>query len=65
MWSVLTYDFDKKVSKEQCLKNSIIKTNPGSIVVFHDSLKSEVKSVICASIVLKHFTEEGYIFKVL
>jgi len=65
MWSVLTYDFDKKVSKEQCLRNSIVKTKPGSIVVFHDSLKSEVNLLYALPLFLKHFTEKGYSFKVL
>jgi len=40
MWDVLSYDFDKNTSKEKCLHNVISHTKPGSIVVFHDSLKA-------------------------
>ena len=40
MWSVLTYDFSKKLSPEQCLNNALTGLKPGSIVVFHDSEKS-------------------------
>ena len=65
MWSVLTYDFDKKVGKEQCLKNSIIKTQPGSIVVFHDSLKSAENLLYALPLFLKHFTDNGFVFRPL
>jgi peptidoglycan/xylan/chitin deacetylase (PgdA/CDA1 family) len=40
MWSVLSRDFDKQLSPEECLKNVVSNSKPGSIVVFHDSLKS-------------------------
>lgn len=65
MWSVLTYDFDKKVTKEQCLKNSIINTKPGSVVVFHDSFKSANNMLFALPFFLKHFIEDGYKFEVL
>ena len=63
MWTVLSYDFDKNVSREQCLKNSIIKTQPGSIVVFHDSMKSANNLLYALPLFLKHFTDEGFVFK--
>ena len=65
MWSVLTYDYSKKVNKEQCLKNSIIKTKPGSIIVFHDSLKSADNMLYALPLFLKHFTDKGFVFKLL
>ncbi len=65
MWTVLTYDFDKKVSKKQCLKNSITATKPGSIVVFHDSIKSANNLVYTLPLFLKHFYENGFVFKAL
>ncbi len=65
MWSVLTCDFDKKVSKKQCLKNSISGTKSGSIVVFHDSLKSANNLFYALPLFLKHFNEQGFIFKSL
>jgi peptidoglycan/xylan/chitin deacetylase (PgdA/CDA1 family) len=40
MWDVLSYDFSSDVSPERCLKNVIENTRPGSIVVFHDSVKA-------------------------
>lgn len=43
MWDVLSADFDKNISKEKCLENVLNNIQEGSIVVFHDSLKSEEK----------------------
>ena len=40
MWDVLSADFDNQISPENCLKNVIKNTQPGSIIVFHDSVKS-------------------------
>jgi peptidoglycan-N-acetylglucosamine deacetylase len=65
MWSILTYDFDKRVSKKKCLKNSIIATKPGSIIVFHDSLKSASNLNYALPLFLKHFSEDGFVFKSL
>jgi peptidoglycan/xylan/chitin deacetylase (PgdA/CDA1 family) len=41
MWDIISADFDTRISKEQCLQNVIKRMQPGSIVVFHDSLKVE------------------------
>ena len=40
MWDVLSADFDTKISKEQCLDNVLSNVKPGSIIVFHDSVKA-------------------------
>ena len=40
MWDVLSADFDTTLSKEQCLDNVLSKVKPGSIIVFHDSIKA-------------------------
>ena len=42
MWDVLSGDFDESISNEQCLKNVMENTVPGSIIVFHDSEKAFV-----------------------
>jgi peptidoglycan/xylan/chitin deacetylase (PgdA/CDA1 family) len=62
MWDVLSGDFDTNISKEQCLQNVKSNTNGGSIVVFHDSLKSKEKVQYVLPKVLNHFQEEGYSF---
>ena len=60
MWSVLTYDFDKDISNEQCFRNSIISTKPGSIVVFHDSKKSFDNLKYALPKFLDHFKNLDY-----
>ncbi|WP_443634103.1 polysaccharide deacetylase family protein [Candidatus Marifrigoribacter sp. Uisw_064] len=41
MWDVLSADFDASISEEKCLQNVLKNIEPGSIIVFHDSLKAE------------------------
>jgi peptidoglycan-N-acetylglucosamine deacetylase len=65
MWSVLTYDYDKNVTKEKCLENSIRHTNPGSIIVFHDSTKAFNNVKYSLPLFLEHFLKLDYNFKTL
>jgi len=65
MWDVLTFDFDLKVSKEQVLGNVLKNATPGSIIVFHDSLKAKEKVLYALPLVLEHYSELGYTFEVL
>jgi len=65
MWSVLPGDFDEKVSKEKCLARSIRYTKSGSIIVFHDNLKSKEKVLYVLPRYLEHFSKLGYTFEAL
>ncbi len=65
MWDVLSGDFDPKISKEECLKNVLEYAKPGSIVVFHDSLKAMDKLKYALPKVLKHYSDLGYSFQLL
>ena len=47
MWDVLSGDFDKIITKEQCLGIVIKHAKNGSIIVFHDSEKAFSKSYNC------------------
>ena len=40
MWDVLSQDYSNLISPRTCLRNVTKHVQPGSIVVFHDSLKS-------------------------
>ncbi|MCB9273096.1 MAG: polysaccharide deacetylase family protein [Lewinellaceae bacterium] len=62
MWDVLSGDFDPRLSEEQCLSNVVNNAEPGSIIVFHDSLKAEEKLRYVLPRVLEHFAMEGYQF---
>lgn len=63
MWTVLSGDFDRSISKEKCLENVINNTSQGSIVVFHDSDKAFERMQYALQGTLKHFTENGYRFE--
>lgn len=62
MWNVLSGDFDKKLSKEKCLRNVLTKTRAGSIVVFHDSIKAKEKLCYALPKCLAYFTGHGFLF---
>lgn len=66
LWDVISYDFDLKTTPENCLANVLKNITPGSIIVFHDSVKAEknlkyvlpktleflkVKGFVCSSII--------------
>lgn len=65
MWDVLTHDYDRAKSPEACFGNSIRATRPGSIVVFHDSLKAERNMTYALPRYIDHFQNKGYTFNVL
>ena len=62
MWSVLSYDFDARVSRESCLENSIKNSRPGSIIVFHDSEKSRERMFYACEGFLDYFSQRGVEF---
>jgi peptidoglycan/xylan/chitin deacetylase (PgdA/CDA1 family) len=62
MWDVLSYDYDKLVSPQQCAHNVIRNARNGSIVVFHDSQKAKENVLLALPIVLEHFQKLGYQF---
>ncbi len=65
MWDVLSIDYNKSVSPESCLNNSVRATRPGSIIVFHDSLKAERNMTYALPCYIDYFQKQGYVFKAL
>lgn len=65
MWDILSGDFDSTVSPENCLANVVLKSVPGSIVVFHESDKAWPRLEYVLPRVLKYFSEKGWVFKSL
>ena len=63
MWDVLSVDYNKNLSPEKCLKNTIGATRSGSIVVFHDSFKAEKNLVFALPRYLEYFADRGFTFK--
>ena len=65
MWDVLSYDFDVTQSPEKCLKNVILNTTQGSIIVFHDSLKAENNLRYALPKAIQILKEKGFVFDVI
>lgn len=63
MWDVLSADFDTRLDGETCAQNVIAHARPGSIIVFHDSIKAAPRLKIALPAVLKFFSEKGYKFR--
>jgi len=63
MWDVLSGDFDPKISPEKCLQNVLENVQPGSIVLFHDSVKAETRMRFALPKVLEKLKSEGWRFE--
>ena len=65
MWDVLSGDFDKNLSREQCLAKTLKYTGNGSIVIFHDSYKAADNLQYALPRLLDHLISKGYLFQPL
>jgi peptidoglycan/xylan/chitin deacetylase (PgdA/CDA1 family) len=63
MWDVLTHDYNRNISPKVILKHSIKHTRNGSIIVFHDSLKSSKNLFYILPKYLEYFSNKGYKFE--
>jgi len=59
LWTVLTGDFDQQLTPEKCVDNALWNTRPGSIVVFHDSVKASKNMLFTLPIFLEYFLARG------
>jgi peptidoglycan/xylan/chitin deacetylase (PgdA/CDA1 family) len=65
MWDVLSGDYDPGIDGPTCLRRVLDHARPGSIIVFHDSLKAENNLRFTLPQVLSRFGDEGYRFRSL
>lgn len=65
MNDVISGDFDVSLSGEDVSKAVIKYAKPGSILLFHDSLKARDRLTIALPKVLAYFQDKGYTFKAL
>ncbi|MBQ6064560.1 MAG: polysaccharide deacetylase family protein [Prevotella sp.] len=63
MWDLVTRDYSKWMTAEDVLHNVKEHTRNGSIITFHDSLKSIDKLRFALPEALKWLKEQGYAFK--
>lgn len=65
MWDVLSADFDQDTTPEQCWTNVQSHAQPGSIVVFHDSVKAFKNLQYTLPRCLEFFRNSGFDFKII
>jgi len=65
MWDVLSGDFDKTITGQQCTDNVLQYIKPGYIVIFHDSEKAWERMQYALPRVIQHCQERGWQLKAL
>ena len=64
MWDVVTRDYSKWMTADDVINNVKTYTRNGSIITFHDSLKSIEKLRLALPESIKWLKEQGYEFKI-
>ncbi|MDE5720479.1 MAG: polysaccharide deacetylase family protein [Paramuribaculum sp.] len=65
MYDLVTRDYSKRLRPNQVFDNVRRYARPGSIIVFHDSLKAERNMMAALPLAIKWLKNEGYEFDVL
>jgi peptidoglycan-N-acetylglucosamine deacetylase len=63
LWDVLSCDFDAKLTGAECAKLVLKHTEPGSIIVFHDSVKAWPRLEVALPVVLGELKDRGVRFE--
>ncbi|WP_372752910.1 polysaccharide deacetylase family protein [Labilibaculum sp.] len=64
MWDVLTGDYRKDISPEECLSDALKAVRPGSIISFHNNLKAEKNMRFSVPLLIDELKLQGYKFDV-
>lgn len=65
MFDVVTRDYDDRVDEDRIVENVMQLARPGSVIVFHDSLRSAAKLRGALTRSIEWLRAEGYEFKLL
>lgn len=65
MWEVISGDYNDKTRAEVCYKEVTSQSKPGSIIVFHDSIKASGNLKRILPQILEYYKNKGYTFKSL
>lgn len=65
LWDILTHDYNPGYSPEKMMAVIRQYTRPGSIVVFHDSLKSNERMLRTLPLAITYWQQQGYELAVL
>jgi peptidoglycan-N-acetylglucosamine deacetylase len=63
MWDVISMDWKEHFSAEDCFQIVARKAKPGSIIVFHDSLKAVARMNPALEKILEYFSKKGFRFE--
>lgn len=63
MWTILSADYDHKLSNEECLRRVVRRIESGDIYLFHDSEKGKERMLAVLPRLLKVATDKGFLFK--
>lgn len=64
MWDLVTRDYSKRLNADEVFENVKKYTRPGSIITFHDSLRSIEKLKTALPRSIEWLKEQGYEFKI-
>ena len=62
-WTVISYDWDKSITSDDCFNNIIRNADSGSIIVFHDSEKAINNMLPALEKVLEYYKSKGFTFE--
>lgn len=65
MWDVLTGDYNKKLSGEDCYTNVVDNVKSGSVIVFHDSEKAKENLLYALPKTIEYLLKQGFGFGVI
>lgn len=65
MWDILSRDYSQVVTPRSCVRNVTRHLRPGSIVVFHDSVKASRNMYYALPRVLEEIARRGFTTKVI
>lgn len=65
LWSILSEDYDRKQTPEQCVINVIGKVRAGDILVFHDSIKAKDNLMGSLEPIMDYLQTNGFKFATL
>lgn len=65
MWDILSGDFDQTITPQQCLDNVLNNITPGSIILFHDSVKARERMEFALPGLLEYCKQKNWQMKQL
>ena len=65
LWDVLTHDYEKSHTAEDLVRIVKRYVRNGSIITFHDSIKSNERMLAAVPMVIRELRNEGYMFETL